>query len=992
MKTRVFVSYTSKDPLITDERLKQIESRIQPFAYVFIDRLHNKQGGQSRVEFELSQCDVLMHLVSPQYESKWVQQELDLAKKKGKPVFETTVDNFLDNGGDRLLFNNIIMNSSANKTIKFTLGEETRHVIETIDDEKIEESLFSDQYKKALSSLDNLLSINVPLISKNDDEAGPANNIISFIGDRGAGKTSCMMSITHLLKNGLNGEIKVAYPNVAYNKYYCMERIDPSFFDETHNVIELFLANLYKNFQDKINENRRKSSDVKDETQARKVFEVFAKAQKMMTEMTKPQRESMDVLDDLQNLSAGVQLGSLLKELVEAFFEYLNNKSGVLVLPIDDIDLNSRQAPEMLEQIRKYLIQPNIILLLSVKIDQLALTKRIHIQKEYEIIRYSEMLKGGTVLNDMVEAYLTKLLPHQQRVYLPEGTAYFYTPVQIIKKIDNKEYVEPFPSVRLMVTELIFRKTRYLFYNSPEKTSYIVPNNLRELRILTSLLCNMKDYWSKDDGNHSENNLYNKLLFRKYLYENWVTNNLDVRMQKIVSEILAVQDVAQINAKVLASLVSVFRKKLPTQVFTPKSRINVVDNEIAYIIDSSNTNYNIAVGDVLDIIDYLEESETEIMNIHFLFLLRSYYSMRLYQEYDAVSDNQRTPDKVMIQTRLSELNLTEYDKLVGGFYINTRISRLVPQGSHNFDYRSARQIDFVALQRLITQVLDEHGKNTNRLRLAEFFVLGISRRYDTKDENIHYKYRKSDAVFYAESLENISKNVFFDIGALMYNLTRMEACYKRIKQGDKLYDLAYRESNSLLSLFRSKSIEEKQGSEDHIFNEQNDLINWKSWCSFRNAEIIRAFKIHMATFKSPGGGLINIIAKSFKRMGEFSIPIYDKKEDGTLCQINFSYWKEIGSLLECEDIQDYFLSIFGVDSEDLPVPELIDVNVIVRGAHKDKNKKSTRLKRILSIYPTIGLWYDEVVNKVFDDYGDYMTRDEIINATKKLNDVLATFR
>lgn len=108
MKTRVFISYTSKDPLITDERLKQIEYRLQPFAFVFIDRLHNKRGGQSRVEFELFRCDVLIHLLSPLYESEWVQKELDLAKQKGKPVFETTIGEFLDNGGERLLFDNIV--------------------------------------------------------------------------------------------------------------------------------------------------------------------------------------------------------------------------------------------------------------------------------------------------------------------------------------------------------------------------------------------------------------------------------------------------------------------------------------------------------------------------------------------------------------------------------------------------------------------------------------------------------------------------------------------------------------------------------------------------------------------------------------------------------------------------------------------------------------------------------------------------------------------
>ena len=50
---RVFVSYTVKDPAITDDSLQKVEARIKAFAKVFIDKIHNKEGGQRRVDFEL---------------------------------------------------------------------------------------------------------------------------------------------------------------------------------------------------------------------------------------------------------------------------------------------------------------------------------------------------------------------------------------------------------------------------------------------------------------------------------------------------------------------------------------------------------------------------------------------------------------------------------------------------------------------------------------------------------------------------------------------------------------------------------------------------------------------------------------------------------------------------------------------------------------------------------------------------------------------------
>ena len=92
---RVFVSYTSKDPVITDEKLILVESRIKSFSEVFIDRLHNEEGNQRRVDKELSRCDVVLQIISPQYHSEWVQKEILTARKKGKPVIKIGIEELL---------------------------------------------------------------------------------------------------------------------------------------------------------------------------------------------------------------------------------------------------------------------------------------------------------------------------------------------------------------------------------------------------------------------------------------------------------------------------------------------------------------------------------------------------------------------------------------------------------------------------------------------------------------------------------------------------------------------------------------------------------------------------------------------------------------------------------------------------------------------------------------------------------------------------------
>lgn len=92
---KVFVSYTSKDPAVTKAKLEQVEKKMTSFAKVFIDLLHNERGKQRRVERELRRCDVVLHLVSPQYKSEWVQKELITARKIGKTVIKVGMDEFI---------------------------------------------------------------------------------------------------------------------------------------------------------------------------------------------------------------------------------------------------------------------------------------------------------------------------------------------------------------------------------------------------------------------------------------------------------------------------------------------------------------------------------------------------------------------------------------------------------------------------------------------------------------------------------------------------------------------------------------------------------------------------------------------------------------------------------------------------------------------------------------------------------------------------------
>ena len=450
------------------------------------------------------------------------------------------------------------------RTITFNIGDENRIVVEDINKDIIQSSIFSEPYHYILNALDHYFDA---LPDNRDDYLKGndiwINNVFAFIGERGSGKTSCMRSIVHLLEDPRSSQLD---NTVLKSNFYALDMIDPSFIDSESNIIGVILATLYKKFLD--------YSHNVNESLKFKLAESFARVQhdfcRMMTNSTIPD----DDLEALSSLSAAIDLRTSMYELIDRFMKYMGKENAILLISVDDIDLHSRDAIKMAEQIRKYLVLPNVLVVMAVKLDQLAKLKRLHYSREYSDTRQTLNDKD---LDEMVDRYITKLVPYNHRVYMPESTFYWDAGLHINQK-DISCY--QFESVRQAVPELIFRKTRYLFYNSAVKTSFIVPDNLRELRQIIRLLVDMKDYWQYDEnGKVIAEEYNNKEMFKKYLFESWMMNHLDADSQKGIKELASISEAIQINATALRIIRDKFEKD---KFFETK------DSPISNILNSNN--------------------------------------------------------------------------------------------------------------------------------------------------------------------------------------------------------------------------------------------------------------------------------------------------------------------------------------------------------------------------------------------------------------------
>ena len=476
----------------------------------------------------------------------------------------------------------------SEKTFKFYIGDESRVVIE--DSERKNESIFGEVYARAFDALDGLLgNIDVDKGGKDSDNEGlnykkgviqkatPRNNIFAFVGDRGTGKSSCMMSFAKMLQ-----ENKQTLSNIQGKKFEVLESTDPSFFTETKNIVEIFIGRLFSRFKDEVED--RQNVQLDKENEKNHVFEAFEHVKETLTCMNKKELCDEDTIEQLLGLSASVELQESIHELVRLFLKYVHK--DFLVIPVDDIDLHSIYAFEMAEQIRKYLVQDNTIVLMALRIEQLQYAVERHYISHYNLMLKNEAIDKNEISN-MATKYMIKFIPLDRRIRLKSVEEISNQAVDIV---DNGRIVE---------------------------------------------FSGMKDNATLKEK---------ILLLWRYISNEWAKSycGRNAALLNIFGEIPMVSGFNKFVVLVLAEL-WIF-KKYNTENKTvsngEKNDAEINDTEINRIINKENKNDNISIGDVLAFIHYIESIEYDREKHNFLFALKYLYLLMLHRELCAFSDKE----------------------------------------------------------------------------------------------------------------------------------------------------------------------------------------------------------------------------------------------------------------------------------------------------------------------------------------------------------------
>ncbi len=497
--------------------------------------------------------------------------------------------------------------------MKLIIDPNNSYQFKTESGEKLLESIHKEAYVNAGKRVSEIIEISRAHLGdriqtiENTFPDNNYNNVISFMGDRGAGKSTAALSLAKaIIEKDLSFLPESYCEKINSSKIVKIDVIDPSLFQENDRLIEIIVSKMFDQFLKKIESRSHEiDNNAKRElvTRFQEVFQNLKTIHSGKSEVFK--KESIEVLRDL---AKGGNLKNNFFLLVQEYLKYVGNEANYLLIIIDDFDLNINGAYEMVEDIRQFLHQYNVIIFVACKIEQLydAVEQNIR-ETTATMVKY----KGDNTNNtpeEMTSKYLLKLFPLGSRCYIKplNFDASSFT-IELRDKIISSDQVEN------DILQKLYFSTGVLFLRRKNKKHLLIPRNLREF---------IQFYNFVNDLHTSNNKTSNLENFKNYFRNYWVNVNLTKEYSQIIHSLFE-KDLPSKNKYIITKLMTLSSESLK----------NTQDAKIKEIVKTNNNESNVSLGDVFSVLRYVENEFYSKENQLLLFAIRSYYSIQLTELY-----------------------------------------------------------------------------------------------------------------------------------------------------------------------------------------------------------------------------------------------------------------------------------------------------------------------------------------------------------------------
>ena len=377
-------------------------------------------------------------------------------------------------------------------------------------EEEMPSSLFSSLYLDAAGSLQEICETSSEkenLVNSVRPEDSECNPVISFVGGRGSGKTSAMLSFLDAITHNKGEFLENTFKKIKTYDFFPLPVIDPTALSKNEALLSVIAAHMYKKIE-KIQKSilcgKGKELQSRIEAFAPELRKLYDSLRLLFQERSM-MFEEFGGLERLSALSVSYNLREQFKKTVNSFLElmaYSYGKDGkkhnsLLVIAIDDLDMNAQMGYQICEEIRKYLTIPHVVVLFSVKMAQLQDVVQMTFLREFEDV------KGHFSLSDsfagMAEKYLTKLFPISRRHVMPSFALYNMAEYSIIeKKISNSDD-QPQTMLVGVLLAFLYRKLGLILIPNQYNSHDLLPKSLRGTVHLYNLLSSMKDIFKTSD-------------------------------------------------------------------------------------------------------------------------------------------------------------------------------------------------------------------------------------------------------------------------------------------------------------------------------------------------------------------------------------------------------------------------------------------------------------------------------------------------------------
>lgn len=374
--------------------------------------------------------------------------------------------------------------------------------------QEFSKSVFNKVYKRAYALVEKDVQIQLQG-SQEIGYTGGTNNIITFVGRRGTGKSSAMQSFMRALADN-DKELEkgvdeyTIYDNSRTPKpvhFIDIDWIDASLLEKGEDIFEVILAKMLKVFLNDIESESNERLSYEKRTLYNSFADIYKK-QLNIKNRNENYYSAETAISNLRELSRSSDIRNEFQKLVHNFINIKSdgNKFGrdeqgetFLVVAIDDIDMNIDSGFEILEKIQRYLSVDRLIILLAVNHEQMQMCCQKHFVELHQIplghLSAQEFSGAGKLkehVKDISEQYMEKALPFYTRIYLPSLKKMDYDRNQLTKiEVEMKNGEKKTCSIKQAAFILAARKTMVRYDKNGIKRHFMEPETLREL----------SDYW-----------------------------------------------------------------------------------------------------------------------------------------------------------------------------------------------------------------------------------------------------------------------------------------------------------------------------------------------------------------------------------------------------------------------------------------------------------------------------------------------------------------